>query len=174
MHFISIKAGRREGRPPPVSATPAPIASQSSISLPYGVRAPALRLPPRGSWHDEVVTEGGLLINSFHRVAVPLPRRGRLKGDAQNKFTEAFFARMSIKTIVREGFAGLRSKPGRRRRDGRGNPSPTVVMPVCADNEIFAQTNNRSFFCLLFFSKKSMGQNQKGAETAPSCENIKF
>ena len=39
----------------------------------------------------------------------------------------------------------------------------------------FAQTDNQSFFCLLFFSKKSRIQNQKKEqETAPLMKNINF
>ena len=46
-------------------------------------------------------------------------------------------------------------------RDGR--PVPYVAMPVYAGDEISVKTNIRSFFCLLFFSKKSMVEEKYGS-----------
>ena len=79
-----------------------------------------------------------------------------------------FFARISIKTRLREGFANAQAFAGvaetggickcasvcRRRRDGRGDPSPTLqhsFMQLSKNLHIIP--DNRSFFCPIFFSK---------------------
>ena len=53
------------------------------------------------------------------------------------------------------GFAGLRQQAKQASPRGAKRPVPYIAIPVYAGNKIFAQTNNQSFFCLLFFPKKS-------------------
>ena len=95
----------------------------------------------------------------------------------------------------RGGFAGLRSKPGRRRRDGgdlpvcgasqagvaetgrrEGRPLPYDETPVYAGNKIFAQNQLLKLLLPSFlleekngacFSLKKSRQYKKGAEAAP-------
>ena len=74
--------------------------------------------------------------------------------------------------IDKDGRAGrdllvCASKPSRPRREGQRDPSPTVAMPVYAGNKMFAQTNSQSFFCLLFFSKKSTVEIKNRDEKSP-------
>ena len=61
--------------------------------------------------------------------------------------------------IDKDGRAGrdllvCASKPSRPRREGQ-RPVPYIAIPVYSGSKMFVQINYRSFFCLLFFSKKS-------------------
>ena len=63
--------------------------------------------------------------------------------------------------IDKDGRAGrdllvCASKPSRPRREGQ-RPVPYIAIPVYSGSKMFVQINYRSFFCLLFFSKKSKG-----------------